>query len=166
MRMTGTVKFFNTAKGFGFITLHASTWTDCPGAHRHYIVLQQDRVAQPAIQAASTRTQVADTEDSAVAETLPAGDGVDEATSEASEDDVVLDDEQDDAEVSGLIGQDVTEPNERWLSASYPTTHELQSPRAAQSLMIRLRPTIVDLAIASQRRLLSLRTGWQGLQWH
>jgi hypothetical protein len=70
-------------------------------------------VAQPAIQAASTRTQVADTEDSAVAETLPAGDAVDEATSEASEDDVVLDDEQDDAEVSGLIGQDVTEPNER-----------------------------------------------------
>jgi uncharacterized protein (TIGR02300 family) len=57
--------------------------------------------------------QVADTEDSAVAETLPAGDAVDEAASEASEGDVVLDDEQDDADVSGLIGEDVTEPNER-----------------------------------------------------
>jgi uncharacterized protein (TIGR02300 family) len=57
--------------------------------------------------------QVADPEDTAVAETMPAGDAVDEAASETSEDDVVLDDEQDEAEVSGLIDQDVTEPNER-----------------------------------------------------
>jgi hypothetical protein len=57
--------------------------------------------------------QVADPEDSAVAETLPAGDVVDDGASEASEDDVVLDDERDDAEVSGLMGQGVTQPNER-----------------------------------------------------
>ena len=54
-----------------------------------------------------------DPEDSAVAETLPAGDVVDDAASETSEDDIVLEDEQDDAGVSGLIDQDVTEPNER-----------------------------------------------------
>jgi uncharacterized protein (TIGR02300 family) len=41
------------------------------------------------------------------------GDGVDDAASEAREDDVVLEHEQDDAEVSGLMDQDVTEPNER-----------------------------------------------------
>jgi hypothetical protein len=38
---------------------------------------------------------------------------VDDAASETSEDDLVLEDEQDDAGVSGLIDQDVTEPNER-----------------------------------------------------
>jgi len=30
------------------------------------------------------------------------------------------------------------------MSASYPATTELRSPRAAESLMIRLRPAIVD----------------------
>lgn len=57
--------------------------------------------------------QVADPEGSAVSESAPAGDRVDDAASEAPEDDVVLEHEQDDAEVSGLIDQDVTEPNER-----------------------------------------------------
>ena len=56
--------------------------------------------------------QVADPEDSAVSESVPAGDGVDDAASEAPEDDVVLEQEQDDAELSGLIDQDATEPNE------------------------------------------------------
>ena len=57
--------------------------------------------------------QVADLEESASSESAPAGDGSDDAADEAPEDDVVLEHEQDDTEASGLIGQDLTEPNER-----------------------------------------------------
>jgi uncharacterized protein (TIGR02300 family) len=55
---------------------------------------------------------VTDPEDSARSESLPTGDAGDDAASEAPEDDVVLEQEQDDAEAPRLIDQDLTEPNE------------------------------------------------------
>ena len=55
---------------------------------------------------------VADAEHSALSESVAVEDATEETTTAGPEDDIVLEQEQDDAEVSGLIDHDLADPKE------------------------------------------------------